>query len=86
MTTQSSPISILPGLSAPPDRPSAQAAQALGKLLFDIPDYKSYQRALKEVNNDPNVHRLSLAIREHETALQWGKGDRLEQQTALARL
>ena len=65
---------------------ATQAAQLLGKLLFATPEYKSYQTALKEVNNDPNVHRLSLAIREHETALQWGKGDRLEHQAALTTL
>lgn len=86
MTTQSSPINFHPELPTTPDRATAQAAQALGKLLFATPEFKYYQTALKEVNNDPNVHRLSLAIREHETALQWGKGDRREHQAALTAL
>lgn len=86
MTTQSSPIDFFSGIPIAPDRAAVQAVQALGRLLFATPEYKSYQTSLKEVNKDPNVHRLSMTIRDHETALQWGKGDRREHQAALAGL
>lgn len=86
MTTQSSPIDLFSGIPIAPDRAAVQAAQALGKLLFAAPEYKSYQTALKEITNDPNVHHLSMTIREHETDLQWGKGNRLEHQTAMTTL
>ncbi len=86
MTNQSSSISILPGLSTAPDRAAALAAQALGKLLFDTPECQAYLKALKIVNSDTDVHRLSVNIRGHDTALQWDKGNRLEHQTALTTL
>jgi cell fate (sporulation/competence/biofilm development) regulator YlbF (YheA/YmcA/DUF963 family) len=73
-------------LPAATQRTAAQAARALGKLLFDTPEYQAYLQALNEVNHDADVQRLSTRIREHNFALRWGKSDDLEQQAALTTL
>ena len=86
MTTQSPSINTFPELPTAPDRVAAQAAHALGKLLFDTPECQAYLKAIKEINSDVDVQRVSANIREHETALQWGKGNRLEHQAALTTL
>jgi len=86
MSTQPSTIPISPVLPAATERTAAQAARALGKLLFDTPEYQAYLQALNEVNHDADVQRLSARIRERNIALQWGKGDALEQQAALTTL
>jgi len=75
------PVFHMPAPTATAD--AYQVAKSLGKLLFDTPEFQVYLKALKEINNDNDVQRLSVNIREHETALKWDKGNRLEHQTAL---
>jgi len=82
MSTQPSVSYIPPILPAAGDQTAVQAALALGKLLSDMPEYQAFLNALREVNNNAEVQRLSVKIREHNNALQWGKGDLLEHQSA----
>jgi len=63
-----------------------QAAEALGKVLYNTPEYQAFLVALQTLNDDAYVHRLSAQMREHSTALQWGQGDVAEHQAALAQL
>ena len=86
MSTQPSTIPIPPVLPAATQGTSAQAAQALGKLLFDTPEHQAYLQALDQVHHDADAQRLSARIRERNIALQWGKGDALEQRAALTTL
>ena len=86
MSTQPSTIPISPVLPAVTQRTAAQAAQALGKLLFDTPEYQAFLEALSGVNHDADVQRISARIREHNIALQWGRGDILEHRAALTTL
>jgi len=86
MSTQPSVIPIPPGLPAATQRTPADRAQALGRLLLGTPEYQAYLQALKDVNHDADVQRHWGRIRECTSALQWGKGDALEQQAALATL
>ena len=79
MSTQPTNID-LPILSMPGDAKAVQASQSLGKLLAETPEYQSFLQALKDRNHDLEVQRLSAKIREHEIALQWGRGDVLEHQ------
>jgi cell fate (sporulation/competence/biofilm development) regulator YlbF (YheA/YmcA/DUF963 family) len=82
MNTQPSVSYIPPILPDARDQTAVQAARALGKVLSDIPEYQAFLKALQEVNNNAEVQRLSVKIREHNIALQWGKGDLLEHQAA----
>jgi cell fate (sporulation/competence/biofilm development) regulator YlbF (YheA/YmcA/DUF963 family) len=79
MSTQPTTID-LPILSILGDAKATQTAQSLGKLLAETPEYQSFLQALKARNHDLEVQRLSAKIREHEIALQWGRGDVLEHQ------
>ena len=79
MSTQPTTID-LPILSILGDAKATQTAQSLGKLLAETPEYQSFLQALKDRNHDLEVQRLSAKIREHEIALQWGRGDVLEHQ------
>lgn len=60
------------------DAKVTQAAQSLGKLLAETPEYQAFLQALKEVNHDLEVQKLSARIREHNNAIQWGRGNVLE--------
>lgn len=65
---------------------SRQAAQALGGLLRQAPEYEAFLKALKAVNSDPTVQKLGAQMRAHQNALQWGRDDRGQQATELKRL
>ncbi|MBN1667032.1 MAG: YlbF family regulator [Anaerolineales bacterium] len=76
----------VPVLTTFEDRDSTQIAQSLGKILLDTPEYQTFLNALNEVNNNVEVRRISLQMREHDTALKWGKGDPDEHRVALEQL
>jgi len=80
MSTPSTKID-LPILSMTGDAKVTQAAQSLGKLLAETPEYQTFLQALKDINHDLEVQKLSAKIREHDNALQWGRGDALEHQS-----
>lgn len=63
-----------------------QAAETLGNLLSQTPEYKAYLAALKAVNSDPASHKLSVAMRGHQTAIQCGRDLYGEHAAALTRL
>lgn len=79
MSTPSTKID-LPILSMTGDAKVTQAAQSLGKLLAETPEYQAFLQALKEVNHDLEVQKISAQIREHDSAIQWGRGNILEHQ------
>ena len=79
MNTPSTKID-LPILSMTGDAKVTQAAHALGKLLAETSEYRTFLQALKDINHDLEVQKLSAKIREHDNALQWGRGDVLERQ------
>lgn len=85
MTTSSTKID-LPILSMTGDAKVVQAAQALGKLIAQTPEYQAFLQALKEVNHDLEVQKLSAKIREHDNAIQWGRGNVLEHHTEMETL
>ncbi len=63
-----------------------QAAQTLGKLLSQTPEYKAFIEALGAVNRDLTIQKLARDMRSHQIAVQWG-GDADGQHAAdLARL
>jgi cell fate (sporulation/competence/biofilm development) regulator YlbF (YheA/YmcA/DUF963 family) len=84
MNTQSAATS--PVLPAASQQTAAQAARALGGLLFNTPEYQAYRQALHQVNRDADVQRLLASIRERTLALQRGQGDTLEHRAALETL
>ena len=79
MSTPSTKID-LPVISMTGDAKVTQAAQSLGKLLAETPEYQAFLQALKDINHDLDVQKLSAKIREHDNALQWGRGNVLEHQ------
>ena len=84
MSTPSAAIS--PVLPATLQQTAAEAARALGILLFNTPEYQAYRQALHQVNRDADVQRLLASTRERTLALQRGQGDALEQRAALKTL
>lgn len=76
----------------PPPTPAAvkadsrQAAQALGKLLRQTPEYAAFLSALKAVNGDLTVQKLGAQMRSHQQALQWGRDGDGQHAAELARL
>lgn len=86
MSTEPSTTHLLATMPGVAPATAGEAAQALGRLLFNTPEYQAFLRALTEVNRDAQVQRLSARIRDHNTALQWGAGDILEHQAALKNL
>ncbi len=82
MSTPSTKID-LPILPMTGDAKVVQAAQALGSLLAETPEYQAFLQALKDINHDLEVQKLSAQIREHDNAIQWGRGDVLEHQAEL---
>lgn len=85
MSTPSTRID-LPILSMMGDAKVVQAAQSLGKLLAETPEYQAFLQALKDINHDLEVQKLSARIREHDSAIQWGRGNVLEHQAELKTL
>ncbi len=51
---------------------SFQAAQQLGNVLSDTPEFKVFFAASKAMQNDPIVQQLETEMHAHQTALQWG--------------
>jgi cell fate (sporulation/competence/biofilm development) regulator YlbF (YheA/YmcA/DUF963 family) len=79
MSTPSTRID-LPILSMTGDAKVTQTAQSLGKLLAETSEYQAFLQALKDINHDLEVQKLSAKIREHDNAIQWGRGNILEHQ------
>ncbi len=50
-----------------------QAAKTLGNLLRQTPEYETFLKALKVVNTDLTIQKLSAELRAHKAALQWGR-------------
>jgi cell fate (sporulation/competence/biofilm development) regulator YlbF (YheA/YmcA/DUF963 family) len=49
-----------------------QAAQVLGQLLCETPEYNTLIQALQAKNSDLTLLKLSAEMRSHQTALRWG--------------
>jgi cell fate (sporulation/competence/biofilm development) regulator YlbF (YheA/YmcA/DUF963 family) len=76
------PISLL----TDQDLQANRAAQALGQLLYDTPEFQAFVAASDGVHEDSEVQRLSKQISEHNNALQWGQGNSAQYQAALEQL
>ena len=63
-----------------------QAARELGELLLHTPEYQAFLKALKAVNNNPAVQKISAEMRSHRNALRWSPKNAGEYETALTRL
>ncbi len=50
-----------------------QAARALGALLAQLPEYQAFLEAIRAVNNDATVQKLSSQMRACQSAIQWGR-------------
>jgi cell fate (sporulation/competence/biofilm development) regulator YlbF (YheA/YmcA/DUF963 family) len=61
-------------------------ARALGELLSQNPEYRTFLEALKAVNNSLTVQKLSAEIRSHQTAMQWGRDAEGQHAAELTRL
>jgi cell fate (sporulation/competence/biofilm development) regulator YlbF (YheA/YmcA/DUF963 family) len=65
---------------------AVQAAQKLGNLLAETPEYKQYIAALKAVNTDLTIQKISMDMRAHRSALRWdpdGEGKHAAELTRL---
>jgi cell fate (sporulation/competence/biofilm development) regulator YlbF (YheA/YmcA/DUF963 family) len=63
-----------------------QAAQLLGSVLSETPEYKAFLAASKAVNSDATVQKLSRELCAHQTALQWGRDPDGQHTAELTRL
>ena len=63
-----------------------QAAQTLGDLLSQTPEYKAFIESQKAVNNDPTSYTLSVQMRGHQNAIQCGRDLYGEHAAELAQL
>lgn len=63
-----------------------QAAQTLGELLRQTPEYEAFQKALEAVNNDWTIQNLGAQMNPHLNALQWGDDEDGQHAAELARL
>lgn len=67
---------VQPAVAPPPEKTQTsnalEMARALGELLSQTPEYRALLAALKSVNNNLDVQKLSAELRSHQTALQWG--------------
>jgi len=79
---QASPIPVPRALATDP----RQAAQALGRLLYQTPDRGVFLEALNALNGDLTVKRLGAQLRSHQSALQWGRDEDGQHAPELARL
>jgi|DewCreStandDraft_4_1066084.scaffolds.fasta_scaffold318309_1 cell fate (sporulation/competence/biofilm development) regulator YlbF (YheA/YmcA/DUF963 family) len=69
-----SPINLSPTQTAV-KTDAREAAQTLGTLLRQMPEYEAFLKALQAVNSDPVIERLGAQMRFHRDALQWGRDD-----------
>lgn len=69
-------MDVQPVINLPATQPQTVdvlgTARVLGELLSQAPEYRAFLEALKTVNNDLTIQKLSAEIRAHQTALQWG--------------
>ena len=65
---------------------SRQAARSLGKLLRQMQEYDTFLKALRAVNTDAMVQKLTVQMRAHQNALQWGRDGDGQHAVELARL
>ncbi len=70
----------LPIPSRTGDAKVIQAAQSLGKLLSETPEYQTFLQALQDINRNSEVQELLAQLREHNRAIQWERGNVLEHQ------
>ena len=49
-----------------------QAAQLLGNVLSETPEFKAFLAASKAIHNDVTIQKLSAEMHAHQTALHWG--------------
>ena len=62
------------------------AGRALGKLLLQTPEYCAFLDALKALNSDRTIQKLSAEMRPHQSALQWGDDTDGQHVAEMARL
>lgn len=63
-----------------------QAAQLLGNLLGETPEFKAFLAASEAVHHDITVQRLSAEMRGHQSALHWSRDPEDQHAAELARL
>lgn len=68
MSTQVNPM-IIERILNPSTR---AAARSLGELLSQMPEYVNFLELIKAVNKDQTVQNLTMHMRTHQNALQWG--------------
>lgn len=79
------------GLNIPPSpilvKPDpSQAAHTLAKLLCQAPEYCAFLDALKALNSNLTIQKLSAEVRSHQTALKWGQDAEGQHVAELTRL
>jgi len=65
---------------------AAQAAQKLGEILQATPEFQAFLTALKRLNQDVKVQRLSSEIQARQRAFQWSVDSDGSHTRELARL
>ena len=63
-----------------------QSARNLGNLLAETPQYTEYITALKALNSDLKIQKLSAEMRGHQGALKWGNDPEGQHAAELTRL
>ena len=63
-----------------------QAAQLLGNMLSETPEFKAFPAASKAVLNDVIVQKLSAEMRSHQAALHWGRDPEGQHAAEIAQL
>ena len=83
-------MDVQPVINPPPAQAQSAdvlgMARALGKLLSQTPEYRTFLGALKTVNNDLTTQKLSAEMRAHQTAVQWGRDTDGQHAAELTRL
>lgn len=59
--------------ASPTDADPAEIARALGELLSQTPEYRSFLEASTMLNNDVFVQRLASEMRDHRMAIKEGQ-------------
>ena len=65
---------------------AVQEARNLGNLLAETPEYTEYIAALKALNGDLKIQKLSAEMRGHQAALKWGNDAEGQHTAELTRL